>query len=147
MVEGINIPRAEPAFWVYKEVGGTEDLGERLVEVAPDITRHERRDPTACSTRPMRRRVRWRAASGSPPPAMDKGKTQICATCHLANLEGTDKIPPIAGRSPTYLLRQLIAFKNGTRSGEAANRWMPVIEKLELEDMVALAAYVGSLYP
>jgi len=26
-------------------VDGTEDLGERLVEVAPDITRHERRDP------------------------------------------------------------------------------------------------------
>src|SRR5262249_35802401 len=34
VVEGINIPRAEPSDWVYKEVGGSEDLGERLLEVA-----------------------------------------------------------------------------------------------------------------
>jgi cytochrome c553 len=145
VVEGINIPRAEPAFWVYKEVGGSEDLGERMVEVAPDITRHERRDPkmqyTVYAPPGSLARGKLLATSG------DKGKTQICATCHLAKLEGTDKIPPIAGRSPTYLLRQLIAFKNGTRSGEAAKQMDPVIEKLELEDMVALAAYVGSLYP
>jgi cytochrome c553 len=56
------------------------------------------------------------------PPRGDKGKTQICATCHLAKLKGTDKIPPIAGRSPTYLLRQLLAFKNGTRRNEAAKQ-------------------------
>ena len=77
----------------------------------------------------------------------ENGKTHIFPTCHLTKIEGTENIPPIAGRSPTYLLRQLIAFKNGTRSGEAAKQMDPVIEKLELEDMVALAAYVGSLYP
>jgi cytochrome c553 len=145
VVEGINIPRAEPAFWVYKEVDGTEDLGERLIEVAPDITRHERRDPkmqyTVYAPPGSLMRGKSLATTG------DKGKTQICATCHLARLEGTDKIPPIAGRSPTYLLRQLIAFKNGTRSNEAAKQMDAVVEKLELEDMVALAAYVGSLYP
>jgi cytochrome c553 len=77
----------------------------------------------------------------------DGGKTQICSTCHLATLKGTDKIPPIAGRSPTYLLRQLLAFRNGTRSGEAAQQMSTTVEKLELVDMIALAAYVGSLYP
>jgi cytochrome c553 len=77
----------------------------------------------------------------------DKGKTQICATCHLANLKGTDKIPPIAGRSPTYLLRQLLAFKNGARGGANAAQMAPTVQKLELDDMIALAAYVGSLYP
>jgi cytochrome c553 len=145
VVEGINIPRAEPAFWVYKEVDGTEDLGERLVEVAPDITRHERRDPkmqyTVYAPPGSLTRGKSLATTG------DKGKTQICATCHLAKLEGTDKIPPIAGRSPTYLLRQLIAFKNGARRNEAAKQMDAVVEKLELDDMVALAAYVGSLYP
>jgi cytochrome c553 len=145
VVEGINIPRAEPAFWVYKEVGGSEDLGERLVEVAPDIQRHERRDPrmqyTAYVPPGSLARGKLLANSG------DKGRTQICATCHLAKLEGTDKIPPIAGRSPTYLLRQLIAFKNGTRGNEASKQMDAVVEKLELEDMLALAAYVGSLYP
>jgi cytochrome c553 len=145
VVEGINIPRAEPAAWVYKEVDGTEDLGDRLLEVAPDITRHERRDP------------KMQYTVYAPPGSLmlgktlattgDKGKTQICATCHLGKLEGTDKIPPIAGRSPTYLLRQLIAFKNGARTNEAAKQMDAVVEKLELEDLVALAAYVGSLYP
>ncbi|HKU89669.1 MAG TPA: c-type cytochrome [Steroidobacteraceae bacterium] len=145
VVEGINIPRAEPAFWVYKEVDGTEDLGERLVEVAPDITRHERRDPKMQYTAyaPPGSLVKGKSLATTG----DKGKTQICSTCHLARLEGTDKIPPIAGRSPTYLLRQLIAFKNGTRTNEAAKQMDAVVEKLELADMVALAAYVGSLYP
>ena len=145
VIESINIPRAEEAGWVYKEVGGSEDLGDRLIEVAPDMTRHERRDD------------RMQYTAYVPPGSLfkgkllattgDKGKTQVCSTCHLAKLQGTDKIPPIAGRSPTYLLRQLLAFRNGTRSGEAAQQMIPTVEKLELDDMIALAAYVGSLYP
>lgn len=145
VIESVNIPRAEPSDWVYKEVGGNEDLENRLLEVAPDITRHQHRDD------------RMQYTAYVPPGALargkllvttgDKGKTQACATCHLAGLKGTDKIPPIAGRSPTYLLRQLIAFKNGTRGGEAAAQMNPVVDKLELDDMVALAAYLGSLYP
>ena len=145
VAEAINIPRAEPAAWIYKEVGGSEDLGERLLEVAPDITRHERRDPrmqyTVYVPPGSLARGKLLATTG------DKGRTQICSTCHLAKLEGTDKIPPIAGRSPTYLLRQLLAFKNGARDNEAAKQMDAVVEKLELEDMVALAAWVGSLYP
>jgi cytochrome c553 len=143
VVEGINIPRAEPSDWVYKEVNGTEDLGDRLLEVAPDITRHQHRDD------------RMQYTVYAPPGSLARGKllatkggkTQICAVCHLANLRGTDKVPPIAGRSPTYLLRQLIAYKNGDRKGEAAAQMAPIVEKLDLEDLVALAAYVGSLYP
>ena len=38
-------------------------------------------------------------------------------------------------------------FKNGDRKGANAAQMAPTVEKLELEDMVALAAYVGSLYP
>jgi cytochrome c553 len=60
---------------------------------------------------------------------------------------GTDKIPPIAGRQPTYLLRQLLAFRNKTRTGDAAKQMEPVVEKLTLGDMIDLVAYVGSLYP
>jgi len=145
VVEGVNIPRAEPAFWVYKEVGGSEDLGERLLEVAPDIQRHERRDDR------MQYTVYAPAGSLALGKALattgNKGKTMPCTQCHLANLKGDARVPPIAGRSPTYLLRQLLAFKNGTRTGEAAAQMGPTVEKLELDDMIALAAYVGSLYP
>jgi cytochrome c553 len=145
VIESVNIPRAEPSDWVYKEVGGSEELGARLLEVAPDITRHQRRDDrmqyTVYVPPGSLARGKQLATTG------DKGRTQICSTCHLANLKGTDKIPPIAGRQPTYLLRQLLAFKNGTRGGEAAAQMTPTVEKLELDDMIALAAYVGSLYP
>ncbi len=145
VVESVNIPRAEPSDWVYKEVGGSEELGDRLLEVAPDIERHQRRDDrmqyTVYVPPGSLARGKALAATGS------KGKTQICSTCHLANLKGDAKVPPIAGRSPTYLLRQLLAFKNGARSGEAAAQMTPTVEKLELDDMIALAAYMGSLYP
>jgi cytochrome c553 len=60
---------------------------------------------------------------------------------------GTDKIPPLAGRSPTYLLRQLLAFRNGLRTGEAAKQMTPVVEKLTLAEMIDVVAYLGSLYP
>jgi cytochrome c553 len=145
VVEAVNIPRAEPSDWVYKEVGGSEDLGERLLEVAPDIERHQRRDDrmqyTVYVPPGALARGKLLATTG------DKGKTQICATCHLANLKGTDQIPPIAGRFPGYLLRQMLAYKNGERHGEHAAQMAPVVEKLELDDLIALAAYVGSLYP
>lgn len=144
VIEAINIPRAEPSDWVYKEVPGSEDLGERLLEVAPDITRHQHRDPKMQYTAYV---PPGSLARGKQLAAGDKGRFQACAGCHLQNLKGTDTIPPIAGRSPTYLLRQLLAFRNGARTNEAAAQMTPVVEKLELEDMVALAAYVGSLYP
>jgi cytochrome c553 len=145
VVESLRIPRAEPAHWVYMEVGGTEDLEDRLLEVAPDIERHERRDDrmeyTAYVPPGSVGRGKLLATKG------DGGKTQICSTCHLQNLKGTDKIPPIAGRSPTYLLRQMLAFKNGIRTNEAAKQMTPVVEKLELNDMIDVVAYVASLYP
>lgn len=145
VIEGIRIPRAEPSHWVYMEVGGTEDLDDRMLEVAPDIERHERRDDkmqyTAYVPPGSVARGKRLVTSG------DGGKTQVCATCHLANLKGTDKIPPITGRSPTYVLRQLLSFKAGGRTNEASKQMTPVVEKLELADMIDIAAYLATLYP
>jgi cytochrome c553 len=45
------------------------------------------------------------------------------------------------------LLRQLLAFRNGTRAGDAAAQMTPVVEKLTLTEMIDLAAYLASLYP
>ena len=55
--------------------------------------------------------------------------------------------PPATARMTTPLLRQLLAFRNGTRANEAATQMTPVVEKLSLEDMIDVAAYLGSLYP
>jgi len=145
VIESLRIPRAERAAWIYEEVGGTEDLEERLLEVTNELPRHERRDdrleymayvPPGSINRGKRL-----ATTG------DAGKTVVCSTCHNPKLMGTDKIPPIAGRSPTYLLRQLLAFRNDTRTGEAARQMEPVVDKLTLNEMIDLVAYVGSLYP
>lgn len=144
VVESLRIPRAEPADWVYMEVGGTEDLDGRMLEVAPDITRHQRRDDVM---QYMAYVPPGSIARGKRLATTGDGKTVICSTCHLQNLKGNDRVPPIAGRSPTYLLRQLLAFRNGTRTGPAAQEMMPTVEKLELADMVDLVAYVSSLYP
>ena len=79
--------------------------------------------------------------------AMNSGILLRCATCHGGNLQGTDKVPPIAGRSPTYLLRQLLAFKTGVRANANAQQMLPVVEHLEINDMIAVAAYLATLPP
>jgi cytochrome c553 len=145
VVDSLRIPRAEPEAWLYKEVGGTEDLGERLLEVTTEIERHERRDPklqyTAYVPPGSPNRGKRLVTTG------DGGKTVACATCHGANLKGMGDVPPIAGRSPTYQLRQLLEFKRGDRATEGAKQMEPVVQKLELADMIDVVAYLGTLYP
>jgi cytochrome c553 len=152
VVESLRIPRAERAAWIYEEVGGTEDLEGRLLEVTNELVRHERRDD----------RLEYMAYVV--PGSINRGKrlvttgkgfvgdsesvrTLVCATCHLPKLMGTDRIPPLAGRSPTYLLRQMLAFRNGMRTSEAAKQMTPVVENLTLAEMIDVVAYLGSLYP
>lgn len=144
VIESLRIPRAEPAAWIYYEHGGTEDLGDRMLEVTQDLTRHERRDD------------RLEYLAYVPPGAINRGKrmvmggegkTTACTQCHLANLKGTDQIPPIAGRSPTYLLRQMLAFRNGDRVNEHSVQMNAVVEKLTMADMIDIVAYVSSQYP
>jgi cytochrome c553 len=44
-------------------------------------------------------------------------------------------------------LRQLLAFKHGLRDTEHGKLMGPTVEKLEVNDMVDVVAYLGSLYP
>jgi mono/diheme cytochrome c family protein len=56
-----------------------------------------------------------------------QGKTTACAGCHGPDLKGKDDVPPLAGRSPSYLARQLYDFQQGTRNGAAAPLMRPVV--------------------
>jgi cytochrome c553 len=56
-------------------------------------------------------------------------------------------VPTIAGRSPTYLFRQLYDFKSGARKGPNSDTMKPAVEKLTVADMIALVAYSASLAP
>jgi len=56
-------------------------------------------------------------------------------------------VPNLAGRSPSYLARQMYDMKLGTRSGPLAALMLPVVAKLSDSDMVDVIAYVSSLDP
>ena len=72
------------------------------------------------------------------------GKTEACTVCHGTDLRGNGPVPGIAGRSPSYLARQLFDFQSGARHGEWAELMKPVVAKLTNEDMVYITAYVSS---
>ena len=77
-------------------------------------------------------------------PTVTPGKTTACITCHGPNLLGIADVPPIAGRSPSYLVRQLWDMQQGTRAGTAASLMKTVVAQLNADDLVAIAAYVAS---
>ena len=75
------------------------------------------------------------------------GKTLPCGVCHGPDLRGVGSIPGIAGRSPSYLARQLYDFQSGTRNGELAPLMKPVVANLTNDDFVNILAYVSSRTP
>ena len=72
------------------------------------------------------------------------GKTIACGECHGADLLGMGPVPGIAGRSPSYLARQLYDMQAGARNGEWTQLMKPVVAKLTSEDLVNVVAYVSS---
>lgn len=75
------------------------------------------------------------------------GRTVACGICHGADLRGMGPVPHIAGRSPSYLVRQMYDMQAGTRHGEWSALMQPVVAKLTEEDYVSIAAYVSSRMP
>jgi cytochrome c553 len=75
------------------------------------------------------------------------GKTIQCSICHGPDLMGLGNVPGIAGRSPSYMMRQLYDMKRGTRNGVSAELMKPVIANLTVEDMTAIVAYLASIPP
>ena len=72
------------------------------------------------------------------------GKTTPCGICHGTDLNGLGPVPGIAGRSPSYIVRQLWDIQQGTRKGEWSPLMKPVVENLTQDDMLAIAAYAAS---
>ena len=76
-----------------------------------------------------------------------QGKTTPCVTCHGLDLMGVADVPPIAGRSPSYLARQVWDIQQGTRNGASVQLMKQAIVNLNAEDLVSIAAYVSSRVP
>jgi cytochrome c553 len=75
------------------------------------------------------------------------GKTIQCGVCHGPDLMGIGIIPGIAGRSPSYMMRQLYDLKKGVRNGVGAQLMKPVVANLNVEDMTNIVAYLASIIP
>jgi cytochrome c553 len=147
IVETTTIPKPVPKIGLYYPAAGrgTEPLGRRLITMPSDTLRHELRDPDflyvtyvprGSLARGKTLATTWRDDGAAP-----------CTSCHGDGLHGVGPIPPTAGRFPAYILRQLLAFKTGARSTAASQPMNDVASKLSLEDMIAVAAYEGSLTP
>jgi cytochrome c553 len=147
VVESDTVPKnyIERNFFVLSKSGGTEPLGQRIIEVPDDVEQYHLRDARAQFTAyaPV-----GSIAKGEALVRTGGGGTTVpCAACHGADLKGVGPIPQIAGRSPSYIVRQLYDFKHSARAGASSALMKAIVEKLSEEDMISLAAYVASLTP
>ena len=56
-------------------------------------------------------------------------------------------MPPLAGRSPSYIVRQILDMQHGFRNGLSVALMMPVVAKLSEEDIINIVAYTASCAP
>ncbi|MBZ5608456.1 MAG: hypothetical protein LAP38_09375 [Acidobacteriia bacterium] len=147
VLESGTVPKTRVAggMLVPAEPVGMEPIGQRIIEMPEDLERTELRD----------------SASGFvayvPIGSIQKGealvttggddKTLRCSICHGADLKGLAAVPSIAGRSPSYIVRQLYDMQNGARNGPWTQLMKEAVAKLTTEDMVAIAAYLASRTP
>jgi cytochrome c553 len=125
--------------------GGSEPIGNRVIELPEDPVRVMWRDPTSGFV------------SYAPPGSLAKGqllvatggngKTVPCTICHGPTLKGLGDVPGIANQSPMNIARQLHLFATGERAGVWAPLMKGVVEKLDAADIVNISAYVASLDP
>jgi cytochrome c553 len=126
------------------EGGGGEPLGSRIIELPQNNLSAESRDPrTGFVAHVPVGSIR----KGEEIVTTGGGKTVPCAVCHGTDLKGLAEVPPITGRSPIYIYRQLNDIKTGARTGAWTPLMTGVVDKLGEGDIIAIAAYLASLEP
>jgi cytochrome c553 len=146
VVEAATVPKSTivGGMFVPAPGGGTEPIGQRILEMPEDFARTEIRDP---GTGFVAYVPPGSIAKGEALVTTGGGKTIACGVCHGETLRGLGPVPAIAGRSPSYLTRQMFDIQNGTRGGPWADLMDAVVADLTADDMVAIAAYVSSREP
>lgn len=122
---------------------GTEPLGERIVEVPDDTHQCELGNAHASFTAYV---PKGSIARGEKLVASGDGAAP-CASCHGPDLRGVGNIPPLAGRSPSYLVRQLYDIQHGSRHGPVVAPMLPEVAHITPADRIAIVAYLASLTP
>ena len=148
VVEANDVPKTRVAGGMFLRLEGkeTEPIGARIIET-PEDTEHTEalRDPRSGFIAYVP------AGSVKKGEALVKngggGKTTACAVCHGADLKGLGPVPGLAGRSPSYTVRQLYDMQQSARKGVWTELMAPVVAKLTNDDLLAIGAYTASLAP
>ena len=147
VVETRTVPKTRIQNGVFVRLPGndTEPLGMRIVEGPEELERFEVRDPHSGFVAYV------------PPGSIKAGETLVktggggktvqCGICHGPTLDGSGPVPGIAGRDPSYVVRQLYDMQVGARHGTWSALMKPVVDKLTAEDLVAIGAYLAQLKP
>jgi len=147
VVETSTVPVTHVSGWmlVPSNPSAAEPIGERIIEMPENVERTELRDDdsgfVAFVPEGSLKAGKLLVTAGG------KGKTVACAKCHGPGLRGSGNVPAIAGRSPSYIVRQLYDIQSGARSGVASRQMRRPVANLKTDDMIAIAAFVSSLRP
>jgi len=124
--------------------GGTEPIGERIIEVPEDPARTGLRDAGSGFVAYV---PTGSVARGRELVTTGGGKSIRCAICHGEDLRGAGPMPALAGRSPSYSARQLYDFRSGARRGAWSELMRSVVANLTPRDILDIVAYTASLQP
>ncbi len=126
---------------LHVKIPGAEPLGQRIIETPDDAKQWEIGNPhtefTAYAPKGSIARGEALVSSG------DGGAP--CRSCHGPDLKGMGDVPPLAGRSPSYLARQLYDIEYGARMGPAVAAMLPEVAHMTPADRIAIVAYLASL--
>jgi cytochrome c553 len=147
VVETDMVPKTRIAGGLFLALEGNEKepIGKRIIEV-----------PESTEAAEMYRDPRSGFIAYAPPGSVKKGealvtsgggKTLACGACHGEDLKGLGPVPGIAGRSPSYLVRQMYDMQAGVRKGVWTPLMTKVVSQLSEDDMLAIGAYTASLKP
>jgi cytochrome c553 len=146
VVETASVPETVVSGWMYiaKPGAGSEAIGKRILEMPEDLARTELRDARSSFIAyvPIGSIERGKQLANGP-----DGKSTACSACHGPDLRGLGPVPRLAGRSPSYLARQLYDLQSANRKGLWSPLMTAVVAKLTPDDMLALSAYIASLEP
>jgi cytochrome c553 len=146
VVETASVPKMHWKYFVQvpDDGGAREPIGERIIETPANFSDYSLSDD----------RVRYVAyvptgsiARGAVIAANGTGAAASCKSCHGTKLQGVGDIPYLAGRSPTYIARELILFRLGRRTNPGAAPMRAEVSQLTLKDMIDVAAYAASRQP
>jgi cytochrome c553 len=153
VVETATVPKTSPQNLMFLrlegEGAGVEPIGERIIET-----------PEKTHDTEFLRNPRSGFIAYVPPGSVKKGEALVingvtaagdkitaCTVCHGGDLRGLGPVPTLAGRSPSYIARQLYDMQHGNRNGAWTPLMAAVLAHLGPDDMLMAAAYLASMKP